>query len=75
MKFKIDLPKNNRVLQQTPPLREKFQYSEFSWSLFSRIQTDYAETRSIFPYSVGMRENADQENSEYGHFLRGALNI
>ena len=24
--------------------------------------------RSISPYSVRMRENADQNNSEYGHF-------
>ena len=24
----------------------------------------------IFPYSVRMRENADQTNSEYGHFSR-----
>ena len=24
----------------------------------------------ISPYSVWMRENADQNNSEYGHFLR-----
>ena len=24
----------------------------------------------IFPYSNWMRENADQNNSEYGHFLR-----
>ena len=24
----------------------------------------------ISPYSVRMRENADQKNSEYGHFLR-----
>ena len=28
------------------------------------------EIRSISPYSVRMRENADQNNSEYGHFLR-----
>ena len=27
---------------------------------------------SIFPYSVQMWENTDQNNSEYGHFLRGA---
>ena len=27
-----------------------------------------AELRSISPYSVQMRENADQNNSEYGHF-------
>ena len=26
----------------------------------------------IFPYSVQMWENTDQNNSEYGHFLRGA---
>ena len=26
----------------------------------------------IFPYSVRMRENADQNNSEYEHFLRNA---
>ena len=26
--------------------------------------------RCISPYSLGMRENADQNDSEYGHFLR-----
>ena len=26
--------------------------------------------RSISPYSVLMRENTDQKNSEYGHFSR-----
>ena len=25
------------------------------------------------PYSVRMRENADQNNSEYGHFLRSVI--
>ena len=25
--------------------------------------------RSVYPYSVRMRKNADQNNSEYGHFL------
>ena len=33
---------------------------ELSWSALSRIRTD-------------MRENADQNNSEYEHFLRSAL--
>ena len=28
--------------------------------------------RSISLYTVRMRENADQSNSEYGHFLRSA---
>ena len=29
--------------------------------------------RGISPYSVRMKENADQNNSEYGHFL-GSVN-
>ena len=27
------------------------------------------------PYSVRMRENTDQKNSEYGHFLHSAQNF
>ena len=45
-------------------LREKCPYSEFFWSVFSRIRTEYRED----PYSVRTWENTDQENSEYGHF-------
>ena len=45
-------------------------YSELFWSVFSRIWTEYGEIRSIFQYSVGMQENTDQNNSEYGHFSR-----
>ena len=52
------------------PLREKGPYSELFLSAFSRIQTEYGEIWSISPYSVKMRENSDQNNSEYGHFLR-----
>ena len=44
-------------------LRKKCPYSELFWSAFSRIQPEY-------PYSVGMQENADQNNSKYGHFSR-----
>ena len=40
------------------------------WSVFSRIRTEYGEILRIFPYSIRMRENTDQNNSEYGHFLR-----
>ena len=29
--------------------------------------------RVISPYSVRMRENVDQNNSEYGHFLRSQM--
>ena len=55
-----------------PSLRKKCPYSEFFWSVFSRIWTEYGEIRSISPYSVRMRENTDQNNSEYGHFSRSA---
>ena len=51
-------------------LLEKCPYSEFSWSIFFRIRTEYGEIRSISPYLVRMRENTDRRNSEYGHFLR-----
>ena len=54
----------------TNSLREKYPYSELFWSTFSRIRTDYKEIRSISPYSVRIRENAEQNNSEYEHSLR-----
>ena len=37
-------------------LRKKCLYSEFFWSVFSRIRTEHGEIRSISPYSVQMRE-------------------
>ena len=64
---KISYPK--WFLTITKSLREKCSYSELSWSTFSRIRTKYGKILSISPYSVRMRENADQNNSEYGHFL------
>ena len=51
-------------------LREKCSYSEFFWSVYSRIRTECGETRSTSPYSVGMRERTEQKNSEYGYFSR-----
>ena len=51
------------------PLLKKCPHSELFWSTFSLIWTDYGEIWSISTYSVWMRENADQNNSEYGHFL------
>ena len=51
-------------------LRKKCPYSELFWFVFFRIQIEYGEIRSISPYSVQMRENADHNNSEYGHFSR-----
>ena len=51
-------------------LREKYRYSEFFWSVFSRIRTEYGDLRNKPPYSVRIQENADQKNSRYGQFLR-----
>ena len=53
-------------------LREKCPYSELLWSAFSRIRTQYGEVRSI-PYSVQMRESADQNNSKLPLFIRKDL--
>ena len=49
-------------------LREKWPCSELFWPVFSLIRAEYGV--SISPYSVQMRENADQNYSEYGHILR-----
>ena len=50
-------------------LRKKCRYSELFWSASSRIRTECGQMWSISPYLVQMRENAHQNNSEYGHFL------
>ena len=42
-------------------LREECPYSEFFWSVFSRIGTEYGEMPSV-------QRNTDQKNSEHGHF-------
>ena len=52
----------------------KSPYSELFWSVFSCIWTEYGEIRSISSYSVRMRENTDQNNSEYGHLWRSLVN-
>ena len=51
-------------------LCKKCPYSKLFWSAFFHIWTEYGDIRSISPYSVRMRENADQNNSQYGHFSR-----
>ena len=51
-------------------LRKKCPYSEFFWSVFSRIRTEYGEIFRISPYLVGMWEYVDQKISENGHFSR-----
>ena len=51
-------------------LHKKCPYLKSFWSVFFRIGTKYEEILRISPYSVRMRENTDQNNSEYGCFLR-----
>ena len=46
---------------------------ELFWSTLSRIRTEYGEILLTSPYWVRMRENADQNNSEYGQFSRSEL--
>ena len=46
-------------------LCKKCPYSEFFWSVFSHIRTEYGEIGNISSYSVQMRENANQKKSEY----------
>ena len=43
---------------------EKCPYSEFFWSVFSRILTKYGDLLRKSPYSVQMLENTGQENSK-----------
>ena len=52
------------------PLRGRCPYSELFWSVFSRIWTVRRDISS-----VRIRENTDQNNFEYGHFLRSVLVI
>ena len=40
------------------------------FNIFSRILTEYGDLLRKSLYSVRMRENADQKNCEYEHFLR-----
>ena len=66
----IRLKVHNKGLCLPWSLRENCPSSEFFWSVFSRIRTEYGEILRISPYSVRMQENTDQKNSEYGHFSR-----
>ena len=53
-------------------MREKSPYSEFFWSVFSSIRTEYGQIPRISSYSVQIQENMDQKNSKYQHFSRSA---
>ena len=67
-KFKEFVTKKHKTT-----LRKKRPYSELFSSIFFRIRTEYWEILPISPYSVRIQENTDQNNSEYGHFLRSAI--
>ena len=67
----MTLIKRPNILDITS-LREKCSYSEFLWSVFSLIRAEYGEIPRMSPYSVRIRENTNQKNSEYGHFSRRA---
>ena len=54
-------------------LRNKCPYSHLFSSTCSYIRTEYGKIPSISPYWVRMQENADQNNSEYGHLY--AMNL
>ena len=43
-------PKYSGILRSVA-LREKLPYSDIFWSVFFRIQSEYGELRSFFPYS------------------------
>ena len=51
-------------------LCKKCPYSELFWSVYSRIPNENWEILRISLHSVRMRENADQNNSEYRHLLQ-----
>ena len=42
-------------------MREKCSNTEFFWSVFSRIRTEYREIRSISPYSVRIQAYTEQK--------------
>ena len=61
----------NMIIKTTSlSLHENCPCSELFWSPFCHVRTEHGEILCIFPHSVQMRENVDQNNSEYGHFLR-----
>ena len=49
-------------------------YTKLILCITLRKECPYSELLRISPYSVRMQENADQNNSKYGHFLRSVSN-
>ena len=71
-KLKVRINENHTTCQQ--------KNREYAWKvyvfrvvlvrIFQHLDWIRKDTDSISMYSVRMRENADQNNSEYGYFLR-----
>ena len=66
--FKMVMMSQIYIMVYWLALRKNCPYSELFWSTFPHIRTEYGEIWSIYLYSIRMRENADQYNSEYGRF-------
>ena len=58
----------NNYRDQKRALRKKCPFLELFWSVFSRILAEYGEALCLSPYSVQMRENTDQKNSDTDTF-------
>ena len=58
----------NDKYSRTTALHEMCPYSEFLWSIFSRIRTEYEDILRISPYSIRMRENTDQKTPNTNTF-------
>ena len=67
------IPRNTKKYLWKISLHEKCPFSEFFWSLFSRIWPEYADF--ISPYSVRIQEKTDHKNSEYEQFFRRKLRV
>ena len=59
---KCKISSSDQALYTKHPVREKCPYSEFFWSVFSRIWTEYREIFHISSHLVRTRENTDQKN-------------
>ena len=69
---KIVLPeaisqKTTPSLFLNPSLHEMYPYTQFFWSVFSHIRTEYGEILPISPYSVRMREKIRTRKSTSTH--------
>ena len=66
--YLISLAKVTEIIPKILTLREKYPYLGLFWSAISRNRTEYGGMRSISPYSVLLRELADQITPNTGTF-------